>query len=120
LDSTHSSPRQPGIVAPVLVTAQIIFFLAGAVITILWIGWNILPRTWWATLSVVGILLLSLLIFSVQETRFGLSKKSRERSENPDSMGGPLELIAFISWLFLIVNMVVTVFRVIRTIKAAL
>jgi len=104
----------------VLVTIQVVLFIAGAALTILWIGWGIMPRTWWTTLSLVGILLLSLVAFSYQETRFGISKKARERSGNPDSMGGPLELVAFITWLFLIVNMVVTVFRLIRTIKAAL
>ncbi len=106
-----------GAKAHMLVGIQLLLFLLGATLTILWIGWGILPKTWWGTLPVVGVLLLSLLVFSYQEGHIGIARQRREEKNDPEGMGGVIELFAFLTWLFLLVNMIVAVFRTIRAIR---
>jgi hypothetical protein len=106
--------------AGVLVSLQVVLFLVGALLTILWIFGTMLRGAWWTNTPMIACLLGSLLVFSYQEVAVGLVQKRRERQDNPESMGGVLEAVAFTTWLFLIVNMIATVFKIIRVIKHAL
>jgi len=107
-----------GPIVRLLVVVQILLFLAGLALTLTWIIGRGPWHGWWCNLPMVGILLGSLLAFSHQEARFGLAAGRRKR-DDPDSMGGWIERIAFTTWLLLLANMIATVFKGIRAIKAA-
>jgi len=68
----------------------------------------------------VGLLLASLLVFSYEESKLGLAKKRRAKKDDPESWGGTLEIMGFVTWLLLLVNMIATVFKGIRAIKQML
>ena len=102
-----------------LVALQLLLFVLGAGLTALWIGGSVLGGAWWSNLPMVGFLLASLFVFSYEEATLGRAGKVREEKGEPESMGGALEAVAFVTWLFLLTNMIATVFKVIRAIKRA-
>lgn len=106
--------------AGILISIQVLLFLVGAALSILWVIGVCLRGSWWTNLPMVALLLGSLLVFSYEEVRIGISRRRRERKGDPESIGGVLEAVAFSTWLFLLVNMIATVFKIIRTIKHAL
>lgn len=109
---------QRGLLVPVLVVLQLALVLAGAALTVQWVRAALPWQGWWANLPMVGILLGSLLVFSHEEARFGLAA-ARRKGKDPESMGGPLEAAAFFTWLLLLLNMIATVLKGIRALKAA-
>ncbi|MCU0612720.1 MAG: hypothetical protein MUE60_13155 [Candidatus Eisenbacteria bacterium] len=109
---------QRGPVIVMCIAIQLILLIVGLVLTGQWARGAGLWHGWWANLPMVGILLASLLVFSNQEARFGFAASRRNKSE-PERMGGWLEAVAFTTWLALLVNMLATVFKIIRAIKAA-
>jgi hypothetical protein len=106
--------------AGVLVSIQVLLFAAGAILTVLWIVGTMLRGSWWTNTPMIACLLGSLLVFSYEEVQLGLVRKQREKQDDPDSLGGILEGVAFTAWLFLLVNMIATVFKIIRAVKHAL
>jgi len=104
--------------ARLLVAAQILLFLVGLLLTLAWIVGKGPWHGWWCNLPMVGILLGSLLAFSHEEARFGLAAGRRKR-DDPESMGGWIERVAFTTWLVLLLNMIATVFKGIRALRAA-
>ena len=106
--------------AGVLVTVQVLLFTIGAILTVLWIVGTVLRGSWWTNTPMIACLLGSLLVFSYEEVHLGLARKRREKHDDPDSFGGVLEAVAFTTWLFLLVNMIAMVFKIIRAVKHAL
>jgi hypothetical protein len=106
--------------AGIFVAIQVLLFGVGGVLTILWTMGTILRGYWWTNTPMIACLLGSLLVFSYEEVQVGLVRRRREKQDNPESMGGILEAVAFTTWLLLLVNMIATIFKAIRTIKHAL
>lgn len=102
--------------AVVMVGIQLLLMAGGLVLTGLWMAKALPWQGWWSNLPAVGVLVASLLVFSHQEARWGLSARRRPRHD-PEAMGGWLEAVAFSTWLFLLLNTIATVAKVVRALR---